>query len=164
MKSNRISPRRNRPPAPPSLTGPEFAQLTLEKPRFINSELKLTARKKPGGERIEPTLAWGERWIGRDDWEEIIGEDAVAWAQALSPEVTPVAWVCRLNSDEHTGFLAFVARRGAAPFRVVDAAGLSVDRDGGGSILSLGGGPTCRRPINFGKTAGQAEEAKRKAS
>ena len=58
----------------------------------------------------------------------------------MSPDVSPVVWVCRNHALEHAGFLEFVSRAEEAPFWVIDASDVVAQRrpPRGIAIWSLG--------------------------
>lgn len=63
---------------------------------------------------------WVEDMLGFDSWQDLEQRSDLFWKQATGRGIAPVAWVCRRNAMEFAGFLEFVSRVGAHPFRVVD--------------------------------------------
>ncbi|MBY6240434.1 DUF3658 domain-containing protein [Methylosinus sp. Sm6] len=79
--------------------------------------------------------AWIENELGLDFGEVIQMADQF-WAEAASSAALPVVWVSRLDAAEYSGFLEFVWRRGAAPFRVIVFTGLEYANNGGTIIAA----------------------------
>jgi hypothetical protein len=65
---------------------------------------------------------WAEQWLDCE-YEEVAKMADLFWAEAKSPDIVPVVWVCRHCASEYAGFLEFVWRRADAPLGVVDATG-----------------------------------------
>jgi len=77
-----------------------------------------------------PSAGLRQEWAETElafDYDGIVQGDDPFWAEATSPDFSPVAWVCRYNAKEHAGFLEFVWRMGDAPFEVIDATGVEVE-------------------------------------
>ncbi len=59
---------------------------------------------------------------------EISSQSDQFWTDAMSPDVSPVAWVCRNHALEYAGFLEFVSRVGESAFWVTDASDVVIPR------------------------------------
>lgn len=74
-----------------------------------------------------PSASLRQEWAEREfafDYDVIAQMDDPFWAEAISSDFSPVAWVCLYNAMEHAGFLEFVWRMGDSPFEVIDATGI----------------------------------------
>lgn len=83
---------------------------------------------------------WVEDELGYE-WDDVAQSADEFWAEAISADVLPVAWVSRLHAPEYAAFLEFAWRKRHTPFRVIDATGLEIPRhDGTGTfvVCSLG--------------------------
>ncbi|MCJ2013200.1 DUF3658 domain-containing protein [Methylobacterium sp. J-076] len=83
-----------------------------------------------------------QRWIRtvlRCDPRDDCREPEEPWAEATSPAVHPVYWVCMSDAAEQASFLEFAFRMAGRPFDIIDATGLAVvTRDGIRRPWSLG--------------------------
>jgi hypothetical protein len=91
-----------------------------------------------------PDAATRQLWVETElgyEFSDVVQAAEEFWAEAISPDILPVAWVSRLHAPEYAAFLEFVWRKSHAPFRVIDATGLEVPcQDGTGTFVvrSLG--------------------------
>ena len=93
-----------------------------------------------------PSADLREAWIGDElgyDFDGVVRDAEVFWAEATSPDVVPVVWVSRYDAQEYAGFLEFIWRIGDAPFRVVDVTGVEYGNLRGDPVVvrSLGAVP-----------------------
>jgi hypothetical protein len=76
-----------------------------------------------------PSATLRELWVGDHlgyEWGEIVQAADAFWAEAISEDNSPVVWVSRHCALEYSAFLEFIARKGDAPFRIIDATGIEV--------------------------------------
>jgi hypothetical protein len=63
--------------------------------------------------------AWVEQMLGYPGWEDVMGQTAEFWRDALTPG-RKVAWMSRRTSLEYAGFLEWLWRLGDEACEVVD--------------------------------------------
>jgi hypothetical protein len=91
----------------------------------------------------ESRRKWVEKELGYTGWEEITGEAASFWSEALSAGTRKVAWLSRRSTQEYAGFLEWLWRLDEEPIEVVDLTDVMVVGSSNGPIeprlaISLG--------------------------
>jgi hypothetical protein len=75
---------------------------------------------------------WVEEKLEYTGWEEVVGQAASFWTEAMSLDVRKIAWLSRRSAQDYAGFLEWLWRLGEEPVEIVDLTEVMVARHSAG--------------------------------
>jgi hypothetical protein len=93
---------------------------------------------------------WVDTELGYDSWEDVSATIEPFMAKSLAPDVQPIVWYSKRDTQSFCGFLEWLSRRSDAPVEVVDVTDLSLPgTDINGNTPHLAVSPSLISADNF---------------